>query len=135
MAFNILIEATEPGARIEANGEYMGETPLKLKVFGDPDGTFHDFGSPYFVLRALPKTTNQYAQTRYFRTGQLFMGEDRIPERVYFDMNDPVSSYQPPIYYSPPPVYYPAPYYYGPSIRFHFGPGFGPHYPYYRYWR
>jgi hypothetical protein len=136
MAFNVLLEASEPGARVEANGEFMGETPLNLKIFGDPDGTFHDFGSPYFVIRALPKTTNQFVQTRFFRTGQAFAGEDRIPQRIYFDMNQntPVLPYPmpgPPVYYDPP-GFYPSPYfygpgYYGPGVRFHFGPRFHHH--------
>ena len=45
MAYNVPVEASEPGVRIEANGEFVGTTPLTLKIFGDPDGTFHDFGS------------------------------------------------------------------------------------------
>src|SRR5262245_39629741 len=75
MAYNVLIEASEPGARIEANGEIVGNTPLTLKIFGDPDGTFHDFGSYEYVIRALPVITNQYAQIRIFRTGHYFTPE------------------------------------------------------------
>src|SRR5688572_27208295 len=66
MAYDVLIEASEPGAKIEANGQIVGETPLRLKIFGDPDGTFHDFGSEYYMVRALPLTTNQYAQAHMF---------------------------------------------------------------------
>src|SRR5881392_2106679 len=66
MAYDVLIEASEPGARIEANGESIGNTPVHLKIFGDPDGTFHDFGSEQYVINALPLTTNQYAQIRVF---------------------------------------------------------------------
>ena len=130
MAYTILLEASEPGARIEANGEFMGNTPLNLKVFGDPDGTFHDFGgSPYFTIRALPLATNQFVQTRFFRTGQMFMGEDKIPQRIQFDMNQNTPAYPPygpggpPVYFDAP-VFYPAPYYYGPSFRFRYGPGY-----------
>src|SRR5712672_3081586 len=72
MAYNVLVESSEPGVRIEANGEYVGNTPVTLKIFGDPDGTFHDFGSYYYVVRAFPLVTNQFVQTRAFRTGRGF---------------------------------------------------------------
>ena len=126
MAFNVLIEASDPGARIEADGESIGNTPVTLKIFGDRDGTFHDFGSYYYVIRALPLATNQFAQARFFGTGRAWSGEDRIPERVYFDMSQPAPVYvfppPPPVYYGPPPFYYdPWPYYYHrPGIHFHF---------------
>jgi len=130
--YNILVEASAPGARIEVNGDYVGNTPLNLKVYGDKDGTFHDFGSYYFIVKALPLTTNQYAQVRAFQTGHMMTPEDRIPERIYFDMNQP-PGYPgpvvgaPPVYYGAPPVYYGPPvypYYYGPSFRFYVGPRF-----------
>lgn len=130
MAYIISIEASEPGAKIEVNGEYIGNTPIKLKMFGDPDGTFHDFGSPYYVIRAMPVVTNQFPQERVFMTGHMFSREDRIPGRIDFDMNRnmPVTASPgypaPPMYYGPPVIYYPDPFYYGPSFRFHIGPRF-----------
>src|SRR5512146_1474939 len=66
MAYEVAVDASPPGARIEVNGEYLGDTPLRLKIFGDPDGTFHDFGSYYYVVRALPISTNQFVQVRFF---------------------------------------------------------------------
>src|ERR1051325_2175280 len=66
MAYDILVDASAPGARIEANGQDAGNTPVHLKIFGDPDGTFHDFGFPYYVIRALPLATNQFEQVRFF---------------------------------------------------------------------
>src|SRR5690242_19610818 len=72
MAYDVQIESSPPGAKIEANGQIIGSAPLHLKIFGDTDGTFHDFGSYYYVIRALPIATNQYVQTRVFRTGHLF---------------------------------------------------------------
>ncbi|MGI8965012.1 MAG: hypothetical protein ACR2H1_02870 [Limisphaerales bacterium] len=122
MAYNVLIETSSPAAKIEANGELLGEAPLHLKIFGDPDGTFHDFGSPYYEVRALPVATNQFLQTRLFRTGQMLSGEDRIPQRIYFDMSQPPPSYLPAPFYGYPPVYgYPPAFYGGPSISFGFG--------------
>ena len=129
MAYTILIEATEPGASIEANGEVMGNTPLKLKVFGDVDGTFHDFGSYYFGIRAFPVATNHHPQARFFRTGRGFTPEDRIPERIFFDLTRPAPAYpiDPPTTYGPPIYYGPSPYFYGPGVRFYFGPGYHHH--------
>ena len=132
MAYDVLVEASAPGARIEVNGQDMGDAPLHIKIFGDPDGTFHDFGSYYYVVKAQPVTTNQFPQTRLFRTGHMFAGEDRIPSRIYFDMNRPEPeplpyyNYPPPGYYYGPDYYYGPPYY-GPSVRFYFGPGYHRH--------
>jgi hypothetical protein len=105
IAYTVLIDASPPGARIEANGADIGGTPVRLKIFGDPDGTFHDFGSEVYVIRALPIATNQFAQVRTFGTGHMFGPEDRIPDRIVFDMNQPSIPYGP----AGPPAYaYPA---------------------------
>jgi len=91
IAYNVLIESSEPGVRIEANQDYMGTTPVTLKIFGDKDGTFHNFGSPEYVIRALPTKPGQYMQTKVFRTGKWFAPEDMIPRRIFFDMEQPSS--------------------------------------------
>jgi hypothetical protein len=127
MAYLVKIEANEPGVHIEANGQNIGAAPLTLKIFGDSDGTFHDFGSYYYIIRALPVHTNQYVQTAVFRTGRWFTPEDKIPQRIVFDMNQRPAPYPYPAaypypapYYAPPPYYYGPPIYYGPRI--YFGP-------------
>ena len=130
MAYDVLVEASEPGARIEANGQFIGNSPVHLKIFGDPDGTFHDFGSYYYAVRAMPLATNQFPQARYFMTGHMMTHEDRVPQKIYFDMNQPPQQtyaqpgypYPPPAYYYGPPAYYPGPYFYGPEI--YVGPRF-----------
>jgi len=127
IAYYVSVEASPPGARIEANGEDIGTTPLTLKIFGDKDGTFHDFGSYYYVVRALPLTTNQFPQARYFRTGRWFTPEDMVPRQIYFDMNRPSPAFMPPQMgppppYAAPPWYYGPPVYYGPGVRFYWGP-------------
>jgi len=118
IAYHVPIEASEPGVRIYANNEFVGNSPLTLKIFGDKDGTFHDFGSYVYVIQAVPVRTNQFVQTRVYGTGRYFSREDRIPDRVYFDMNQPPPPY--PAYYPPPPgYYYPPPYYYyGPPVYY-----------------
>jgi len=126
MAYEVPIEASDAGVKVYANGERVGETPFKLKVFGDPDGTFHNFGSDQYVLQAVPTQTNQFAQIRVFQTGGVFVPEDKIPVSVHFDMNQPspvnVPFAGPSYYYPPPPYYYGWPYYYG-STYFYFGSG------------
>ncbi len=131
IAYDVLVESSPPGAHVEANGQIVGDAPLHLKIFGDKDGTFHDFGSYYYVVRALPLTTNQFVQTRVFHTGRWFSPEDRIPDRIDFDMNQPAPAYPPPgapgqpayVYpYGPPAYYYPPPYYSGPNVYFYYGP-------------
>jgi len=137
IAYDVLVESSPQGARIEANGQVVGNAPLHLKIFGDKDGTFHDFGSYYYLIRALPMATNQFVQTRVFRTGHLFTPEDRIPQRIDFEMSQPnmypygapgyaYPDYPPPAYYGPP-VYYGGPGYYGPGVQFYFGPGYHHH--------
>jgi hypothetical protein len=123
VAYDILVEASEPGARIEANGEYVGNTPVHLKVFGDRDGTFHDFGNYDYVIQAAPLATNQFAQVRAYGTGRGWTHADAIPQRVYFDMNQKPPPEQPPTVAGRPPYPYPYPYpyYYGP-YPYYYGP-------------
>ncbi len=93
IAYMVQIESSEPGVRVEANNEYVGKTPITLKIFGDKDGTFHNFGSQEYIIRAFPLNTNQYMQTKVFRTGGWFSQEDKIPSRIYFDMNQKSSAF------------------------------------------
>jgi hypothetical protein len=81
------------GARIEANEDYIGQAPLTLTIFGDKDGTFHNFGSKDYIIRAFPVATNQFLQTKVFRTGGWFSEGDRVPSRIFFDMEQPSSGF------------------------------------------
>ncbi|HZR20895.1 MAG TPA: hypothetical protein VFE51_26670 [Verrucomicrobiae bacterium] len=85
IAYKVPVESSEAGARIEVNGESVGTTPMVLKIFADRDGTFHNFGSYEFIVRALPPGTGRAAQTKVFYTGVLMGKEDRIPDKIYFD--------------------------------------------------
>ena len=93
IAYKVLVESNEPGVRIEANKEYVGTTPLELKIFGDKDGTFHFFGSPDYVIREIPVKPGQHLHSKFFRTGDMFTGEDKIPRRIFFDMSQPDKSF------------------------------------------
>src|SRR5438552_1680369 len=114
MAYLVQIESSPPEARIEANGEVVGTAPLTLKIFGDPDGTFHDFGSYFYIIRTLPSQTNHYVQTATLRTGHLLTQKERLPKRISLQMTQPAPAAPP--YYEPgaygPPVYY------GPAVYF-----------------
>jgi hypothetical protein len=87
IAYTIEIETSEPGARIEVNGDYVGNAPTSVKVFGDKDGTFHNFGSDEYVIQAFPVKPGQKVQTKVFYTGKWFGNEDQIPKRLFFDFN------------------------------------------------
>lgn len=86
IAYYVSIEVSDPYVRIEVNEDYVGKAPLTLKIWGDKDGTFHNFGSSDYVIKAIPANTNLFTQTKVFRTGGWFSQEDRIPKVLYFDM-------------------------------------------------
>jgi hypothetical protein len=127
MAFNVLVDASAPGAKIEANGNLVGDTPLTLKIFGNPNGTFHDFGSYYYIVRAYPVATNQFQQMKVFWTGRHGTQQSTIPQHIYFDMNQyaPIKTPRPPpeVHYDYPD-YGPYPFFYGPAFEFDIGPGY-----------
>ncbi len=114
IAYYMTVEASPPGAKLEANSEMVGETPMTLKIFGNKDGTFHDFGYDFYVLRAYPLATNQFVQTRWFGTGRNYSRKAKLPSHLYLDMNQNQPVYWPQYGYPTyaPPVY---PYYYWPS--------------------
>ncbi len=90
IAYTIAVDASEPGTKIEVNYQVVGTVPLTIKVFGDRDGTFHNFGNDEFVVRAYPPSTNQYPQTRIFKTGTFGIKDDKIPEKIFFQF-DPIA--------------------------------------------
>ena len=85
IAYLVEIESSESGARVEANNEEVGKTPMTLKIFGDKDGTFHNFGSYHYTITAYPVMAGQQSQTKDFRTGGWFTAEDKIPKKLFFD--------------------------------------------------
>jgi len=129
MAYNVSIEASDPEARIDVNGEYVGKTPLTLKIWGNPDGRFHDFGSYYYVIQAFPSRTNQFAQTKVYRTGRWFTPDDYIPRKIYFDMNQPAPAYQRELYVGPgypPGIFWAPEIFFGPPPPIMIHPHFRP---------
>lgn len=86
IAYNVQVDASELGVKIEADGNFIGVTPCTLKIFGDKDGTFHNFGNHEYVVRATPAQPGELQQTKVSHTGGWFTSEDRIPSRIYFEM-------------------------------------------------
>jgi hypothetical protein len=91
VAYYIKVDSSMPGVAIETNKVIAGKTPLTLRVFGDVAGGFHNLGSPEFLVRALPSNTNEFTQTKSFRTGKNSAPGDRIPGFIFFDMSRPTS--------------------------------------------
>ncbi len=87
IAYQVKIDSTDPGARVEVNHDFVGVTPVEIKVWGDRDGTFHNFGSADFIIRVHPVKEGQSIQTKVFRTGGWFAREDRVPQHLFFDLH------------------------------------------------
>jgi len=88
-AYQVPIESSVPSTRIEVNYKVIGTAPVTVKVFGDRDGTFHNFGSDDYIVRAYPPSTNYYPQTKIFKTGAFSIKDDKIPEKIFFDFDRP----------------------------------------------
>jgi len=86
------VDSSEPGAKIEVNYQFVGGTPTTIKIFGDRDGTFHNFGSDEFIVRAYPPRASQYPQTKIFKTGAFGIQDDKIPQKIFFDFGRPTKS-------------------------------------------
>jgi hypothetical protein len=71
-----------PGARIELNNGYMGETPLSIKVSCSLDGRFLET----VIVRALPTMEGHYSQTKVFSGGYTMIRNDQVPATIFFDM-------------------------------------------------
>lgn len=84
-AYEVELTTSDPGAKIEVKKEYVGDSPLKIKLYGDSDGTFH--GGMDYVIRAYPVRPGQYQQVKVFSGGGRLGPEERIPKKIYFDMN------------------------------------------------
>ena len=74
-----------PGARIEVNGNYLGDAPLTTKIRHHPSDKVV---MGMVTIRALPRAEGQYVQLKVFRGPQFPFDPHRdvVPERVFFDM-------------------------------------------------
>jgi hypothetical protein len=92
-AFYVQVQTSREGVSIETNNVFAGKAPLVLRLMGDKDGTFHNFGSPQYVIRALPESTNSFIPTQVFKTGDKSSPGDRVPGLIFFDMNSASGSF------------------------------------------
>src|SRR5690348_12057810 len=77
IAYNVPIESNLPGTKIEVNYTVIGVAPIMVKIFGDRDGTFHNFGSDEYIVRAYPPGTNYYPKAQIFKTGAFSIKDDK----------------------------------------------------------
>lgn len=73
-----------PGARIEVNDSYVGETPCTIEIPFYSDNRFRE----QTVIRALP-TRDGYTQSKFFsgcaHLDNPYLQPDKIPQRIFFD--------------------------------------------------
>jgi len=91
-AFYVQVQASREGVSIETNNVFAGKAPFVLRLMGDKDGTFHNFGAPEYVVRAVPETTNAFIPTQAFKTGNKSSPGDRVPGLIFLDMRNPSGS-------------------------------------------
>jgi hypothetical protein len=78
-----------PGARIEVNDNYIGDTPITTTLQCSPDGRFLETTS----IRALPTQPGDYVQSKFFFGGypaySAFGGypaNNNLNDAIFFDM-------------------------------------------------
>lgn len=82
--FDVQIISDPPGARIEINGNYVGDAPLSVKIEGFSDRTFNK----NTVIIANPIYAGQYVQQKSFiGSPSLRDYNAKIPERILFIMD------------------------------------------------
>ena len=74
-----------PGARIEVNGNYIGDAPITTRIRHHPADKVV---MGRVVIKALPREAGQYVQTKVFQGPQYPFDPHRdvVPERIFFDM-------------------------------------------------
>ena len=83
--YEVEVTTSDPGSKIEVNKEYVGDSPLKIMLYGDKDGTFHS--NMDYDIRAYPVKSGQNLQWKVFTGGGHGQREDRVPKKIYFDLN------------------------------------------------
>jgi PEGA domain len=68
------------GAKIEINGQYIGDAPLTTDIEASTDGRFWRDT----VIKAYPKDTG-YTQVQVFNGKSRWTISDTVPPRIFFD--------------------------------------------------
>jgi hypothetical protein len=77
------IISSPPGARIEVNGEYVGDAPCRAEVIADGHGKLVQD----VTINALPIFAGQQVQSKRFHGAHMSAYSQKAPSRVFFDMN------------------------------------------------
>lgn len=78
----VFIESDPPGSPIEINDEYVGKTPLTVKIMGGHNGAFSST-RPIHTIHAYPVGPGQFLQTKQFSGPR----QDIIPKHLYFNLS------------------------------------------------
>lgn len=73
-----------PGARIELDGDYLGDAPLEIQweVY-----SLRGLFTRNHTVKALPIHVGQYVQSKFFQGGYQYGSPDKVPKTILFDMN------------------------------------------------
>lgn len=75
------------GARIELDGDYLGDTPLEINWEVGEVYSSRGLFRRNHIIKALPLYEGQYVQIKVFRGGFQHYQSDKVPKRIFFDMN------------------------------------------------
>jgi hypothetical protein len=88
--FQIAIDSSPQGARVEVNNEYIGQTPTTYSIEGNADRSFNGNLIPgsliQFVCTPPSGQTNLFVVKKTFRPSAIFQQGDHIPEKMFFDL-------------------------------------------------
>ena len=81
------------GAKIEINGQYVGDAPLRVDIEASNDGRFWRDT----IIKAYPKDTG-YIQIKAFNGKSRWTISDNVPPKIFFDTRtDPSAGLQNPL--------------------------------------
>jgi len=76
----VQIVSQPTGARIEVNGQYVGDAPLFVEIEASSDGRFWRDT----IIKAYPKDTG-YTQIKAFNGKSRWAISDMVPPKLFFD--------------------------------------------------
>ncbi|HEX4122087.1 MAG TPA: PEGA domain-containing protein [Verrucomicrobiae bacterium] len=91
--FSVQIESDPPGARIEVNNSYIGETPCTWTTGGNDDRSFAGgwVGGGQIIVVATPRhdsSSGLHRQEKDFNPSGFMKQGDHIPEKMFFDLHE-----------------------------------------------
>jgi hypothetical protein len=87
---NIQIASEPVGAKIEVNGQYVGDAPLTVQIEASNDGRFWKDT----IIKAYPADKG-YTQIRAFNGKSRWTISDLVPPKLFFDTRiDPGAQFQ-----------------------------------------